>query len=75
MTPILPEEATAALRSWYADDWNLEPLQGDASVRAYYRLRTGSGSRFMFAYYPEAVRSGVSRFVSARSCSTSPASE
>lgn len=65
MTQTLPEEATTALRSWYADDWNLEPLQGDASVRAYYRLRTGSGSRFMFAYYPESVRSGVAKFVSA----------
>lgn len=65
MTQILPEEATTALRSWYADDWNLEPLQGDASVRAYYRLRTSSGSRFMFAYYPESVRSGVAKFVSA----------
>ena len=65
MTQNLPEEATTALRSWYADDWNVEPLQGDASVRAYYRLRTGSGSRFMFAYYPEAVRAGVRRFVSA----------
>lgn len=65
MTQTLPEEATTALRSWYADDWNVEPMQGDASVRAYYRLRTGSGSRFMFAYYPEAVRSGVAKFVSA----------
>lgn len=65
MTQTFPDEVTAALRSWYADDWNLEPLQGDASVRAYYRLTTGSGSRLMFAYYPEAVRSGVARFVSA----------
>lgn len=65
MTQTLPEEAATALRSWYADDWNVEPLQGDASVRAYYRLHTGSGSRFMFAYYPEGVRAGVDRFVSA----------
>lgn len=65
MTQILPEEATAALRAWYADDWSVEPMQGDASVRAYYRLRNGAGSRLMFAYYPEAVRSGVSRFVRA----------
>jgi len=65
MTNSLPDEATAVLRSWYADDWNAEPLQGDASVRVYYRLSRAGGSRYMFAYYPEAVRSGVEKFLSA----------
>lgn len=65
MTGSLPDEATEALRSWFAEDWNAEPLQGDASVRAYYRLSIRGGSRYMFAYYPEAVRSGVEKFLSA----------
>lgn len=61
----LPEELREILSSWLGPaEWSVEPLQGDASVRAYYRVERG-GERFVLAYYPAAVRAGLGLFVRA----------
>src|SRR4051794_13047082 len=61
----LPDEATALLREVVGDDWMVEPLPGDASVRAYYRIRRPDGSSVMLTYYPAEVRSQLGRFLRA----------
>lgn len=58
----LPPEAAAFLNEWLGSDWETSALEGDASVRQYFRLVAGK-DRYMLAYYPEVVREGVSRFV------------
>src|SRR6185369_13491805 len=63
----LPDEAAAFLRnvlgeSW-SEDWTVEPLAGDASVRAYYRIRRSDGSTLMLTWYPAEVRSQLGRFL------------
>jgi aminoglycoside/choline kinase family phosphotransferase len=60
----VPAEAAAVLREWLGEDWAVEPLAGDASVRAYYRVRRG-GESYMLAYYPAEVREQLRRFVDA----------
>jgi aminoglycoside/choline kinase family phosphotransferase len=60
----VPEEAGAVLREWLGEGWAIEPLAGDASVRAYYRVR-GPGQTFMLAYYPAEVREQLRRFLDA----------
>jgi len=61
----LPDEAAALLREVVGDDWTVEPLAGDASVRAYYRIRRPDGSSVMLTYYPAEVRSQLGRFLRA----------
>lgn len=61
----LPEEAAAFLRSVVGEDWTVEPLAGDASVRAYYRIRRSDGSSLMLTWYPAEVRSQLGRFLRA----------
>lgn len=60
----VPEEASAVLREWLGEGWAIEPLAGDASVRAYYRVR-GPGQTYMLAYYPGEVREQLRRFLDA----------
>lgn len=60
----VPEEASAVLREWLGEGWTIEPLAGDASVRAYYRVR-GPGQTYMLAYYPGEVRAQLRRFLDA----------
>ena len=60
----VPAEATAVLREWLGDDYAVEPLAGDASVRAYYRVRA-AGATYMLAYYPPEVREQLRRFLDA----------
>ena len=60
----VPAEAAAALGEWLGEQWDAEPLAGDASVRAYYRIAGPDGS-YMLAYYPPEVREQLRRFLDA----------
>lgn len=61
---MLPAEATAALDQWLGSGWVAEPLPGDASIRAYFRIRLADGSTAMLAYYPPELRQQLARFLS-----------
>ena len=63
--PALPDEAAAFLRECCGDQWTVEPLPGDASVRRYYRIRFPDRSSQMLAYYPREVRAQLQQFLSA----------
>jgi aminoglycoside/choline kinase family phosphotransferase len=62
---VLPEEAETFLREHVGDEWTVEPLPGDASVRQYFRIRLPDGSTQMLAYYPREVRSQLRQFLDA----------
>lgn len=64
MSADLPEDARSFLREWLGESWGVQPLLGDASVRAYYRISAGD-SRYMLAWYPESVRDQLRRFLAA----------
>jgi len=61
----VPPEARPYLDEWLGADWSAQPLAGDASVRAYYRITTGAGQTHMLAWYPAEVRAQLSRFLTA----------
>jgi len=61
----LPEEARTYVDDWLGPDWTAQPLAGDASVRAYYRLTAADGRTYMLAWYPEEVRPQLARFLGA----------
>jgi aminoglycoside/choline kinase family phosphotransferase len=61
----LPSEAAAFVRAFAGEDWTAQPLAGDASVRAYFRIVRSDGASYMLAYYPSEVRSQLRRFLSA----------
>jgi aminoglycoside/choline kinase family phosphotransferase len=61
----LPSEAAALVRDTVGEDWTVEPLPGDASVRAYYRIRRPDGSSVMLTWYPAEVREQLGRFLRA----------
>jgi N-acetylmuramate 1-kinase len=63
----LPEEALSFLDRWLGSGWTAEPLRGDASIRAYYRVASSGGS-YMVAYYPEQLRDQAARFLRAYEC-------
>lgn len=65
MSAALPEEVRQFVREAIGEDCELLPLLGDASTRGYYRISTADGRRYMLAYYPEAVRPDVARFLRA----------
>ena len=60
---ILPPEAAALVREVVGEDWTVEPLAGDASVRAYYRIRRPDGSTLMLTHYPVELQQQLARFV------------
>ena len=60
---MLPDEAAVMLDRWLGSGWQAEPLAGDASVRAYFRVRRPDGSTAMLAYYPPEVRPQLARFL------------
>lgn len=61
----LPEEATAFLRESIGEQWSVEPLAGDASVRRYFRIRLSDGTSRMLAWYPPEVVPQLGRFLDA----------
>lgn len=61
----IPEEAARSLDEWLGDRWTAQPLAGDASVRAYYRITGHDGRTYMLAWYPEEVRAQLRRFLGA----------
>src|ERR1700736_66880 len=66
MTPsALPDEAGAFLRECCGDQWSVEALPGDASVRRYFRIRLPDGSSQMLPYYPREVRAQLRQFLRA----------
>lgn len=72
MNHRLPEEASRYLSDWIGTGWTANPLRGDASVRAYYRISADAGL-YMLAYYPEEVRSQLRRFLGAHDAIASSA--
>ncbi len=64
MTSHLPQDASDFVSEWLGTGWSVNPLRGDASVRAYYRILSGD-ERYMLAYYPEEVRNQLRRFLGA----------
>ncbi|HUP44959.1 MAG TPA: phosphotransferase [Thermoanaerobaculia bacterium] len=60
----VPAEAAAVLRQWLGEEWAAEPLAGDASVRAYYRVALPDRT-YVLAYYPPEVREQLRRFLDA----------
>lgn len=63
----LPSDVAASLSDWIGEGWRAQPLAGDASVRAYYRITAGDARSYMLAYYPEEVRPQLKRALSAYS--------
>ncbi|MEO8035370.1 MAG: phosphotransferase, partial [Acidobacteriota bacterium] len=61
----LPPEAAEFVRQFAGEEWTVQPLAGDASVRAYYRIVRPDGGSYMLAYYPNEVRPQLLRFLSA----------
>jgi N-acetylmuramate 1-kinase len=61
----VPDEAATWLTTWLGPGWTAQPLAGDASVRAYYRVSDAGGRSYMLAYYPEEVRHQLRRFLGA----------
>lgn len=61
----VPPELDSYLRETLGSEIAIDPLFGDASVRAYYRVTAPDGTRHMVAYYPENVRKDVRRFLGA----------
>lgn len=72
MNPHLPEEASKYLSDWLGTGWTANPLRGDASVRAYYRVSAGADV-YILAYYPEEVRIQLRRFLTAHDAIASSA--
>jgi aminoglycoside/choline kinase family phosphotransferase len=61
----LPDEAARSVTEWLGKGWTAQPLAGDASVRAYYRITGRDGASYILAYYPEEVRPQLARFMGA----------
>lgn len=61
----LPDEAAALLRRWMGDDWAADPLFGDASVRAYYRVTRPDGGSYILTWYPAELQGDLRRFLDA----------
>ena len=64
VSPV-PLEAAQYLDQWLGSGWTATPLAGDASVRAYYRVKAPDGQSYMLAYYPAEVRAQLARFIGA----------
>jgi aminoglycoside/choline kinase family phosphotransferase len=52
------------LTDWLGDGWTAQPIVGDASVRAYYRIFTPRGT-YILAWYPPQLHEQLTRFVAA----------
>ena len=61
----LPSDAAEKLNEWLGPHWSAQPLAGDASVRAYFRVTGEDGTTYIATYYPEEVRSQMGRVLGA----------
>ena len=61
----VPSEAASWLDQWIGPGWRAQPLAGDASVRAYYRVTGPDGRTYMLTWYPEEVRAQLRRYLGA----------
>jgi aminoglycoside/choline kinase family phosphotransferase len=61
----VPAEAAPYLDQWLGPGWSAQPLLGDASVRAYYRITAADGRTYMLTWYPEEVRAQLRRYLGA----------
>jgi N-acetylmuramate 1-kinase len=61
----LPHDAATYVTHWLGPGWRADPLAGDASVRAYYRVTAADGASYILTYYPEEVRPQLTRFLGA----------
>ena len=61
----LPDDAAAFLTECVGEGWTAQSLQGDASVRRYFRVALPDGTTRMLAWYPDEVRSQLRRFLDA----------
>ena len=64
-TTPLPDDAAALVRECIGEEWTAQPLYGDASVRAYYRISSPDRRSYILCYYPPEVRAQLRRFVTA----------
>ena len=66
MTDVsLPDDAAAFLTECVGEGWSARALEGDASVRRYFRITLPDGETRMLAWYPDEVRRDLSRVLSA----------
>jgi aminoglycoside/choline kinase family phosphotransferase len=66
MTDVsLPDDAAAFLNECVGERWSARALNGDASVRRYFRVSLPDGGTRMLAWYPEEVRRDLTRVLSA----------
>jgi aminoglycoside/choline kinase family phosphotransferase len=66
MTDVsLPDDAAAFLTECVGEGWAVRALEGDASVRRYFRVVLPDGGTRMLAWYPEEVRPQLRRFLDA----------
>src|SRR4051812_19913885 len=66
MTDVsLPDDAAAFLTECVGEGWSARALEGDASVRRYFRVSLPDGATHMLAWYPDEVRRDLSRVLSA----------
>ncbi|HEX7706291.1 MAG TPA: phosphotransferase [Thermoanaerobaculia bacterium] len=61
----LPQQAVRYVDEWLGRGWTAEALAGDASVRAYYRIRSAGDETFIVAWYPDEVRDQLGQFLGA----------
>src|SRR4051812_37090318 len=61
----LPDDAAAFLTECVGEGWTVRALDGDASVRRYFRVMLPDGGTRMLAWYPDEVRQDLSRVLSA----------
>ncbi len=60
----LTEQTEQSLSSWLGEGWTAEPIVGDASVRAYFRI-FAAGKTFILALYPPQLHEQLLRFLEA----------
>ncbi|MGA7616842.1 MAG: phosphotransferase [Thermoanaerobaculia bacterium] len=65
MNSRVPDELSLFLTDALGEGWEAERLTGDASIRAYYRVREADGDHVVAAYYPPVIRPDLKRFLAA----------
>jgi aminoglycoside/choline kinase family phosphotransferase len=69
----VPAEIELTLTEWLGPGWSATPLFGDASVRAYFRIRASEGGSYILCVYPEEVRRQLKHVVAAHGAASSHA--